>query len=87
MTFKRLHWEFQCNYVNFENILEIPLILSSKRVRPEASGRSEFGFGAVDGESWPQSSRVRMGQVTNGNNQRKKRTQTKMTRELSKDGE
>ena len=24
---KTLHWEFQCNYVNFENILEIPLTL------------------------------------------------------------
>ena len=25
--FQQLHWEFQCNYVNFENILEIPLTL------------------------------------------------------------
>ena len=24
---KCLHWEFQCNYANFENILEIPLTL------------------------------------------------------------
>ena len=22
---QQLHWEFQCNYANFENILEIPL--------------------------------------------------------------
>ena len=24
---QHLHWEFQCNYANFENILEIPLTL------------------------------------------------------------
>ena len=24
---QQLHWEFQCNYANFENILEIPLTL------------------------------------------------------------
>ena len=27
MTSKALHWEFQCNYVDFENILEILLTL------------------------------------------------------------
>ena len=62
-------------------------LLSSKRVRPKAFGGSEFGFGAVNGESRLQSSRVRTGQATNGNNKGKKRTQMKMTRKPSKDGE
>ena len=38
--------------------------MPSKRVRPEAFGESEFEFGAVDGESRLQSSRVRTGQAT-----------------------
>ena len=42
---------------------KFPLLLSSKRVRPEASDGSEFGLGAVDGKSRPQSSRIRTGQV------------------------
>ena len=39
MAFKRLHWELQCNYVSFENILEIPLTPIKQRVRPEAFWR------------------------------------------------
>ena len=26
-NYRHLHWEFQCNFANFENILEIPLTL------------------------------------------------------------
>ena len=44
---KRVHWEFQCNYTIFENILKIPLTLSSKRVQTTAPAGSQHRVGPV----------------------------------------
>ena len=58
---------------------KFPLLLSSKRVRPEASDGSEFGLGAVDGKSRLQSSRIRTGKVANGNTKIEKQNQMETT--------
>ena len=47
MTNTDLHWESQCNFVNFENILEIPLTLSSKRVQTTTPAGSQHQVGPV----------------------------------------
>ena len=84
---QQLHWEFQCNYTNFENILRIPLTLIKQTCSNHTTCREPA-------PSWSSLCLRSAGQQHNssdrnykGNTKGTKQTQMNTTREKVEDGE